>query len=78
MQCNDSDRPRLQMGGDPFEHYMPGAQVRRSSPDATRLGTIVSTRGFGAMVLWDGDKKPTPERLMQLSWVAASPGGQDA
>lgn len=70
MPSDTSDSPGFRMGGDPFEHYVPGAQVRRSSPNSTRLGTIISTRGFGAMVLWDGDKKPSPERLMALSWVA--------
>lgn len=62
-------------GGDPFEHYKPGARVRRSHPGASRLGTIVSERGFHAEVLWDGDKKPKRERLMALSWVAT--GGSD-
>ena len=57
-------------GGDPFEHYKPGARVRLSNPHATQMGTIVSTRGFSAEVLWDGEKKPKRERLMQLSWVA--------
>lgn len=63
--------PEFQMGGDPFEHYVPGARVTVSLPGASRRGTIVSTRGFHADVLWDGDKKPKREKLMQLSWVAA-------
>lgn len=56
-------------GGDPFEHYSPGARVTRSAISAARRGTILSTRGFKAEVWWDGDNGPTTEKLMQLSWV---------